>query len=255
MIPSRSGGRGIGAFFDLDGTLIPPPTLERRFRGFLRWRGELTAVRQMRWVGRFLSRCGGEWLAATEGNKAHLAGVRAALVQSFLASLARHPANFFPDAVARIEWHTTQGHTIFLITGTPEPLAKAIASRLPWPTVVRATRLEIVNGRWTGRAAAEGDTARCGDALCGPAKAAAIRAWAEEFRLDLSRSFAYGDSAGDRWMLECVGNPAAVNPDARLRRLARRRGWPALYWGQPDRQRHGSQSAQAATQILAEKTR
>ncbi len=39
---------GIAAFFDLDGTLLAPPSLERRFVRYLRWRGELTIARQGR---------------------------------------------------------------------------------------------------------------------------------------------------------------------------------------------------------------
>ena len=39
---------------------------------------------------------------------------------------------------------------------------------------------------------------------------------------------AYSDSFSDVPMLEAVGHPAAVNPDRRLRRVARERGWPVL---------------------------
>jgi hypothetical protein len=33
-------------------------------------------------------------------------------------------------------------------------------------------------------------------------------------------------------MLEAVGHPVAVNPDARLERIARRRGWPVVIFSQ-----------------------
>jgi HAD superfamily hydrolase (TIGR01490 family) len=39
---------------------------------------------------------------------------------------------------------------------------------------------------------------------------------------------AYSDSFSDVPMLEAVGHPAAVNPDRRLLRVARQRGWPVL---------------------------
>jgi hypothetical protein len=61
--------------------------------------------------------------------------------------------------------------------------------------------------------------------LHGPAKAEAIRALAAREGLDLSRCAAYSDSENDLPMLELVGNPVAVNPDARLKRIARERGW------------------------------
>jgi hypothetical protein len=56
---------------------------------------------------------------------------------------------------------------------------------------------------------------------------------AADYKLDLARSHAYGDARGDRWMLECVGHPAAVNPSAALARLARQRGWRVLQWESP----------------------
>ncbi|MGD8627079.1 MAG: haloacid dehalogenase-like hydrolase, partial [Anaerolineae bacterium] len=53
--------------------------------------------------------------------------------------------------------------------------------------------------------------------------------WAERFArehaVDLSASYFYTDSISDLPLLERVGQPVAVNPDPRLRRLARARGW------------------------------
>ena len=46
--------------------------------------------------------------------------------------------------------------------------------------------------------------------------------------LDLGQCWAYSDSASDLPMLEAVGHPVAVNPDARLERVAGQRGWPIV---------------------------
>ena len=46
----------LAAFFDLDGTLVPPPSLERRFLRYLWWRqglGYARATGWARWLGRF----------------------------------------------------------------------------------------------------------------------------------------------------------------------------------------------------------
>ena len=64
----------------------------------------------------------------------------------------------------------------------------------------------------------------------GPFKAEAMDALAAERGIDLAASYAYTDSYTDLPMLEAVGHPVAVNPDARLATIARRRGWLVEHW-------------------------
>ena len=45
-----------------------------------------------------------------------------------------------------------------------------------------------------------------------------------------SQAVAYADSASDLPMLECAGFPVAVNPEAKLAAIARRRGWHVEHW-------------------------
>ena len=52
--------------------------------------------------------------------------------------------------------------------------------------------------------------------------------WAAEHGVDLAQSYFYSDSFNDRPMLERVGTAIAINPDARLSRLAKQRGWPMM---------------------------
>ena len=49
-------------------------------------------------------------------------------------------------------------------------------------------------------------------------------------QLDLARCYAYGDGLNDRWLMEAVGRPAAVNPSRDLANMARTRWWPVLDW-------------------------
>jgi phosphoserine phosphatase len=90
--------------------------------------------------------------------------------------------------------------------------------------IVVATRLEEVEGRYTGEidfyAYAE-------------EKARAIRELAAERGNDLTESFGYSDSITDVPMLEAVGHPHAVNPDKELRRVAAEHGWPVLVFTKP----------------------
>jgi putative phosphoserine phosphatase/1-acylglycerol-3-phosphate O-acyltransferase len=216
----------IGAFFDIDGTLLAPPSLERRFLRYLRWRGEFGVTNGARWLARFLRRSALDWNAAIGGNKKHLTGVRATSAEDFAGSLARRSIELFPAALERVAWHAAQAHKIFLVSGTLAPLAKMVARQLPWPAIVCATELKVRDaGRnrfWTGEIA--------GEPICGPGKARAMERLAAAHGIDLGRSYVYADAWSDRGMLERAGHPAAVNPSARLARLAKSQRWEILAW-------------------------
>jgi len=204
---------------------LPPPSLERRLLSYLFWRGEIGWRGGLCWLGRFCTWIWRSPVEATQGNKACLAGVPESMLPACLAWLGL-PLSFYPGALARLEWHVLQGHRVYLVTGTPRPLGEAVASRLPVPVIVCATELERRNGVLTGRPDPEG----MGEFLCGRAKARVLDQLASTHRLELSRSYAYGDRYSDRWMLGRVGHPFAVNPSRALRWLAGRRGWTVLLW-------------------------
>ena len=69
----------------------------------------------------------------------------------------------------------------------------------------------------------------------GPTKAEAVKELAASEGYDLTRCYAYSDSATDVPMLESVGHPYAVNPDRALRREAAARDWPVLVFNRPVR--------------------
>src|SRR5690606_9276505 len=111
----------------------------------------------------------------------------------------------WPQAIRRIRRHRAAGHRTVLLTGTVdvfvEPLRALFDDML-------AARLRVVDGRCTGHFEHP--------PLIGEARAAWLRAWARDEGIDLTESWAYGDHYSDRPVLEEVGNPVAVNPDARL---------------------------------------
>jgi HAD superfamily hydrolase (TIGR01490 family) len=113
--------------------------------------------------------------------------------------------------------HLRAGERVWLVTATPVELATILARRLGL-TGALGTVAETADGVYTGRLV--------GGLLHGPAKATAIVNLAAQEGLDLSRCSAYSDSANDLPMLELVGHPSVVNPDAELLRTARSRGWP-----------------------------
>jgi HAD superfamily hydrolase (TIGR01490 family) len=151
---------------------------------------------------------------------------------------------FFPEGVDQVAWHAQQGHAIVLMSGTLAPLAQEMTLALVVRLAVRgvaasvavcATRLEEKDGRWTGR--------MVGDAMFGATKARAVRQMALDKGFDLAQCYAYGDSVSDRWMLEVVGRPMAVNSSWPLMSLARRKSWPVLTWAEGKKPKQSSSSA------------
>jgi len=125
-----------------------------------------------------------------------------------------------PAARVVVERHRRAGHTVVLATGSTAYAARPVARGVGIEHVLAST-LEVQRGAFTGRAAA----------LCfGQHKVALAERWASLHDVDLAASFFYSDSYNDLPMLSRVGTAVAVNPDARLRRHARRHGWPVQHW-------------------------
>jgi HAD superfamily hydrolase (TIGR01490 family) len=122
----------------------------------------------------------------------------------------------WPGTRALAQLHLDQGQRVWLVTAAPVEIAQIIARRLGL-TGAMGTVAEHVDGVYTGRLV--------GELLHGPAKSEAIRALAEREGLDLAACSAYSDSFNDLSMLSMVGDPCAINPDARLRSHARHQGW------------------------------
>jgi HAD superfamily hydrolase (TIGR01490 family) len=125
----------------------------------------------------------------------------------------------FPDGLARVRAHRALGHRTLLITGALDFIIEPI--RPLFDDIVCAS-MESRDGRLTGHLTTLPPI--------GEARALLLADYAEEHALSLEESVAYADSASDLAMLEAVGFPVAVNPEARLSAIARRRGWHVEHW-------------------------
>lgn len=118
----------------------------------------------------------------------------------------------------RVAGHREQGHVLALVSASTQYVVEPMAAYLGFPGQFVCTRLVSENGHLTGEVVPP--------ACYGPGKVVWAERFAKEHEVDLSASTFYTDSISDLPLLERVGFPVAVNPDPRLRRLARRRGWP-----------------------------
>lgn len=130
-----------------------------------------------------------------------------------------------PGARRALDQHRSEGEPLVLLTNTSSFLAEAATAEFGLDAWLANIFPVDDRGRLTGTME---------QPLCyGDGKVTRASAWAHGNGIDLGASTFYTDSLSDVPMLECVGHPRVVNPDPRLRRLARRRGWPILDWSQP----------------------
>ena len=125
----------------------------------------------------------------------------------------------FPAGFARVREHRRLGHRTLLVTGALDFVIEPL--RPLFDDIVCAV-MEQRDGRFTGRMHELPPI--------GEARALVLDDYARAHGLSLEESVAYADSSSDLAMLEAVGFPVAVNPEARLAAIARRRGWHVEHW-------------------------
>jgi HAD superfamily hydrolase (TIGR01490 family) len=125
----------------------------------------------------------------------------------------------YPGTPRLVEETRRAGCRVVLVTGALDFTVRRLAEHLGADDLI-ANRMRFVQGVATGRVIPP--------IIEGAHKALAIRDYCVREGLALEKSFAYSDSFSDYPMLAVVGHPAAVNPDARLARVARAYEWPVL---------------------------
>jgi HAD superfamily hydrolase (TIGR01490 family) len=205
------------AIFDIDGTLVRGST-ERRFWRYLlvrRRQGPRQILAYLWFLVRFLPRYGAH---VAKKDKAYLVGLTtadvAALAFEFVAS------DIVPrlcgPAVQRLQQHLRRGDAVALLSGTLEPIARALALHLGAQHVCATVCAES-----EGRYLANPPRAH----PFGAAKLELAAELAARLGTTLEHASAYGDSMHDLILLAAVGAPVAVGPDRRLLRAARANAW------------------------------
>jgi HAD superfamily hydrolase (TIGR01490 family) len=121
-------------------------------------------------------------------------------------------------AVQRLEEHRRKGDVVAILSASTVYAVKLLAEHLSLGDNFLCTYLEVQGGQFTGRVV---------EPSCfGANKVYWANRFAAAHGADLQHAYFYTDSYTDLALMERVGYPVAVNPDVRLKRLARRRGWP-----------------------------
>jgi putative phosphoserine phosphatase/1-acylglycerol-3-phosphate O-acyltransferase len=125
-----------------------------------------------------------------------------------------------PLAAPLFDEHRAAGRPVVLATTTPYDLVRPFADLLGLDDVVATMYGIDQDGNYDG--------SLVGPFVWNAGKLSAVRDWANRHGYDLAHSFAYSDSVYDTPLLAAVGHPFVVNPDPRMRLMARARRWPVL---------------------------
>jgi HAD superfamily hydrolase (TIGR01490 family) len=212
------------AFFDVDNTLIRGSTIYFLGRGMYQ-RGYFTKKDISRFVLANL-----RFRLTGKENKEEIARFQDAATDFIgghnVKDIEAIAQQIYDEFVSPAMWqgtidiaqsHIANGIEVYLVTAAPEDMATLIAKRLGL-TGALGSKAEIQDGLYTGK--------MNGALLHGKEKAVAVRELAAKKGFNLADCFAYSDSNNDLPLLQCVGHPSAINPDALLGLRAMAEGWP-----------------------------
>ena len=215
------------AFFDLDRTLIRRSSVLALAGSFRRYGliSRLDLAKSAFWQVLFVLRgASAERVrSASEDGMRILAGFSVDDMRRLVGD-AMEPVLrplVYDEPLHLVQRHRGRGERVYIVSATLQEIVEHIADDLGFDGAVGST-CEIVDGVYTGRSLR---------AAHGEYKAEAVRELAAAEGLDLAASTAYSDSYSDVPFLEAVGHPVAANPDRRLRRIARERGWQVVDFG------------------------
>jgi HAD superfamily hydrolase (TIGR01490 family) len=225
-IEKRTGRADVLAVFDVDGTLVETNVVEY----FLWMRLRAQPVDEWPAFMAQMAREAPRWLYLERRSRAEFQRSfyreYDGLDYEVMKRLGREALNavtlrrIYPEGMRRIREHKRAGHRVLLLTGALDVVVEPLAELLE--VEVDCAHLLVKDGRLTGDLDAPPPA--------GEARGVLLEEYASRNGLVLAESFAYADSLSDLPMLELVGTPVAVNPDARLSQVAGQRGWRVERW-------------------------
>lgn len=127
----------------------------------------------------------------------------------------------YKEAYEKVLWHKEQGHTTVIATAAGEYVAERVRAQLEVDYVI-ATPIPVADERV--QAYDDGPTA------FQEHKLEIAEKFCTDRDIDLKDCYFYSDSESDLPLLEAVGHPIAVNPHRSLKRIAKERNWPIIYF-------------------------
>lgn len=218
----RKGPSGpkVGAFFDLDHTLVAGFSASAFFQERL-FSGRMAPQEISQTLLGALSFVAGRtgFSGLMSASAAAYRGMAEAMLDEvgeevFIKHLA---TQIYPESRALVQAHQDMGHTVAIISSATRYQAEPLARDMEIEHVL-CTELVVENGVFTGEVV---------HPTCwGEGKAIAARTLSAEYDLELDQSYFYTDSHEDLPLLEIVAHPRPLNPNRQLAQIAKERRWP-----------------------------
>ena len=125
------------------------------------------------------------------------------------------------NVLEKLKKHQENGFLTILTSGSFQELLQILTKRLNIDFAI-GTELEQRSNKFSGRIVPP---------FCfGQGKAEKIKSFLSErnLKINFQESFAYSDSFFDLPILELVGNPVVVEPDEKLLKIAKNKGWQII---------------------------
>ncbi len=219
-------GPDVGAFFDLDGTLVAGYTATAQTRDRLRRRDlrvlEFLTIVQL--AVRFrLGRRTFETLI--EGSALTVKRRRAADIDEMGERIFRQSVAdlIYPEMHELVRAHQRRGHTVVLSSSALTNQVAPVARYLGIEYIVCNRLVSDEQGILTGEVEQP--------VVWGPTKASGVQEFAAEHQVDLAASYFYADGDEDLSLMCLVGHPRPTNPGRLMIKVAVRRGWPIMVFG------------------------
>ena len=216
-------GPQVGAFFDLDGTLVAGFTgvvmTQDRFRRRQMSVGEFIGMVQAG-LNHQLGRSEfedliGKGARMLRGNS--VADVDELAERLFVQKIV---SRIYPEMREIVRAHMARGHTVVLSSSALTVQVEPVARFLGINNVLSNKFETDENGLITGEVVEP--------IIWGPGKARAVQRFAKDNGIDLSKSYFYADGDEDVALMYLVGNPRPTNPAGKMAAVAEKRGWPVL---------------------------
>ncbi|MDX1891446.1 HAD-IB family hydrolase [Mycolicibacterium sp. 050158] len=222
-IEASPPGPEVGAFFDLDGTLVAGftgvlMTQDRLRRGQMSV-GEFIGMVQAG-LNHQLGRSEFEDLIGKGARMLHGNSITDLDELGERLFVQHVQKRVYPEMRALVRAHQARGHTVVLSSSALTVQVEPVARFLGIDNVLSNEFETDDDGLITGEVRAP--------IIWGPGKARAVQAFAAENGVDLSKSYFYADGDEDVALMYLVGNPRPTNPAGKMAAVAAKRGWPVL---------------------------